>query len=126
MKQFFWHDESTEMAQAYIQQYRDDISALEKKYEDREKSFEQHMNDMRYINSNLESISGKYKLGSQKGRQGADEEKKQKLITSKNSRFYLTKAGGLKLAELMPELAKEIEAITAEGGWELGKTGKKS
>ena len=30
-------------------------------------------------------------------------QKKQKLITSKNSRFYLTKAGGLKLAELMPE-----------------------
>ena len=51
-------------------------------------------------------------------------QKKLKLITSKNSRFYLTKAGGLKLAELMPEKAKEIEAISAKGGWETGKTGK--
>ena len=53
-------------------------------------------------------------------------QKKQKLITSKNSRFYLTKAGGLKLAELMPEKAQEVEAITAKGGWEPGKPGKKS
>ena len=53
-------------------------------------------------------------------------QKKEKLITSKNSRYYLTKAGGLKLAELMPELAKEVEAITAKGGWEPGKPGKKS
>ena len=53
-------------------------------------------------------------------------QKKQKLITSKNSRFYLTKAGGLKLAESMPEKAQEVEAITAKGAWEPGKTGKKS
>lgn len=53
-------------------------------------------------------------------------QKKQKLIISKNSRYYLTKAGGLKLAELMPEKAQEVEAITAKGGWETGKPGKKS
>jgi hypothetical protein len=52
-------------------------------------------------------------------------QKKQKLITSKNSRFYLTKAGGLKLAELMPEKAQEVEAITAKGGWETGKPGNR-
>lgn len=53
-------------------------------------------------------------------------QKKMKLITSKNSRFYLSKAGGLKLAELMPEKAKEIESISAKGGWETGKPGKTS
>lgn len=73
MQAFFWHDESTDMAQAYIQQYRDDISALEKKYEDREKSYEQHLSDMRQINRNLETISsGKYK---QRSESGADEER---------------------------------------------------
>lgn len=86
MKQFFWHDESTEMAQAYIQQYRDDIQALEKKYEDREKSFEEHMKDMRCINSNLESISsGKHGHGEQKRRRGADEEEQSEQSTQEGS-----------------------------------------
>ena len=57
IKAFFWHDETTEQAQVYIRQYKDDISELEKKYADSEKSYEQHMQDMRMINTKLESIS---------------------------------------------------------------------
>lgn len=71
MQQFFWQDESTEEAQVYIKQYKDDISALEQKYQGREKSFEEHLTDMRSINSKLEAISsGTYKRG---GRRGADD-----------------------------------------------------
>ena len=50
MQAFFWQDETTDEAQIYIKQYKDDISELEQKYADNEKSYEEHMRDMRIIN----------------------------------------------------------------------------
>ena len=34
MKEFFWHDETTQEAQTYIKQYQDDISELQNRYID--------------------------------------------------------------------------------------------
>ena len=59
MKEFFWLDENTDQAQRYIKTYQDDISELQQRYidGDQEKSFEQHMSEMRMINVKLTNIS---------------------------------------------------------------------
>ena len=81
IQRFFWHDESTEFAQAHIKQYKDDIQALEEKYDGREKSFDEHISDMRSINRNLETISRGRLGGEEEGRGGCgqsrEESKKQ-------------------------------------------------
>ena len=61
LKEFFWHDETTVEAQTYIKQYKDDISEMQTRYidQDQEKSFEQHMSDMRKINEKLTSLSNR-------------------------------------------------------------------
>lgn len=60
MQSLFWVDESTKEAQAYIKQYQDDISELERQYEDSswetETSYEQHVDNMRRINNKLRSL----------------------------------------------------------------------
>mmetsp|Transcript_39536 Transcript_39536/g.60375 ORF Transcript_39536/g.60375 Transcript_39536/m.60375 type:complete len:110 (-) Transcript_39536:1615-1944(-) len=57
MKDFFWHDESTPEAKAYISSYKDTISDIETQYGGRELSYEEHVTNMKKINNKLTAMS---------------------------------------------------------------------
>ena len=59
MQSFFWLDENTETAKAWISTYKDDIQQIEEKYKDQgyEKTYAQHMEDMRLINASLKKFT---------------------------------------------------------------------
>ena len=57
IKELFWADETNEHAQFYMRTYKEDIEMLKDKYQDAEKSFDDHIDDMRRLNNKLASIS---------------------------------------------------------------------
>ena len=85
MQNFFWHDESTETAKAWISTYKDDIQQMEARYQQQghEKTYEQHMEDMRLINASLKKF-GESESNRSEASTVAETQKSQKFNSREN------------------------------------------